>query len=191
VGQPLPRESLGTLRIYLFEADDCTLLDRGYIKGLDTPFVMRTQDQSCGQTKPPSDASTGLIVRGDYSSRAGIMAVLNEFSRYVVAWEHDQTLERAFVLSAMDLVPLRGQPATCNRDQESHFTRLLYLERLRASDLQFSIDSKGRVLDNIFMHHLRRMVKSIRTTQPDKRLQNAGKFYVTTQNYLIGSERIQ
>ena len=88
-----------------------------------------------------------------------LVAVLDWFSRYVVAWKLDQTLEMPFVLSAIDQALVRATPAICNSDQGSHFTSEQYLERLRAKDIQISMDGKGRALDNIFMERLWRTVK--------------------------------
>ena len=88
-----------------------------------------------------------------------LVAVLDWFSRYVLAWELDQTLEMPFVLSALDRALSRAVPAICNSDQGSHFTSRLYLERLLAKDVRISMDGKGRALDNIFTERLWRTVK--------------------------------
>lgn len=85
-------------------------------------------------------------------------AVLDWFSRYVLAWELDQTLEMPFVLSAVDRALSRGTPSICNSDQGSHFTSSQYLERLQARAIRISMDGKGRALDNIFTERLWRTV---------------------------------
>lgn len=88
-----------------------------------------------------------------------LVAVLDWFSRYVLAWELDQTLEMPFVLAAVDRAFLQSTPCICNSDQGSHFTSLPYLERLQAKAVQISMDGKGRALDNIFTERLWRTVK--------------------------------
>ncbi len=88
-----------------------------------------------------------------------LVAILDWFSRYVVAWELDQTLEIAFVLAAVDRALARIQPEIWNSDQGSHFTSPLYLDRLLANSVQVSMDGKGRALDNIFTERLWRTVK--------------------------------
>ncbi len=88
-----------------------------------------------------------------------LVAVLDWFSRYVLAWELDQTLEMPFVLSALDRALSQAVPVICNSDQGSHFTSRLYLERLLAKDVRISMDGKGRALDNIFTERLWRTVK--------------------------------
>ena len=90
------------------------------------------------------------------------MAVLDWFSRYVLAWELDHTLEMPFVLSAIDRALLQAVPSICNSDQGSHFTSEQYLERLRAKDIQISMDGKSRALDNIFTERLWRTVPPIK-----------------------------
>ena len=94
--------------------------------------------------------------------RAGwmyLVAILDWFARYVVAWELDQTLEIGFVLVAVDRALAQGVPVIWNSDQGSHFTSPQYIERLRAREVQISMDGKGRALDNIFTERLWRTVK--------------------------------
>jgi len=94
--------------------------------------------------------------------RAGwmyLVAILDWFSRYVVEWELDQTLEIGFVLAAVDRALAQGVPVIWNSDQGSHFTSPQYIERLQARDVQISMDGKGRALDNIFTERLWRTVK--------------------------------
>jgi putative transposase len=51
-----------------------------------------------------------------------LVAILDWFSRYVVSWELDQTLELPFVLAAVDRALAQAKPVICNSDQGSHFT---------------------------------------------------------------------
>jgi putative transposase len=94
--------------------------------------------------------------------RAGwlyLVAVLDWYSRYVVSWELDQTLEMPFVLDAVDRALAQATPTIWNSDQGSHFTSPQYLERLQQAQVQISMDGKGRALDNIFTERLWRTVK--------------------------------
>lgn len=88
-----------------------------------------------------------------------LVAILDWFSRYVIAWELDQTLEIPFVLEAVDRALARAQPKIWNSDQGSHFTSPQYIERLLARGIEISMDGKGRALDNIFTERLWRTVK--------------------------------
>jgi putative transposase len=88
-----------------------------------------------------------------------LVAVLDWYSRYVVSWELDQTLEMPFVLAAVDRALEGATPKIWNSDQGSHFTSPHYTERLLAKGVRISMDGKGRALDNIFTERLWRSVK--------------------------------
>lgn len=88
-----------------------------------------------------------------------LFAVLDWYSRYVVSWELDLTLEIGFVLSAMRSALQRATPTIINSDQGSHFTSPHYTDLLTAAKVQISMDGKGRALDNIFTERLWRTVK--------------------------------
>ena len=88
-----------------------------------------------------------------------LVAILDWFSRYVISWELDQTLELPFVLATVDRALAQAKPVICNSDQGSHFTSPQYLDRLRAVEAQISMDGRGRALDNIFTERLWRSVK--------------------------------
>jgi len=88
-----------------------------------------------------------------------LVAILDWFSRYVVSWELDQSLEQAFVMSAFERALAQATPTICNSDQGSHFTSPHYIDLLQAHGIQISMDGKGRALDNIFTERLWRTVK--------------------------------
>jgi putative transposase len=88
-----------------------------------------------------------------------LVAILDWFSRYVVSWELDQTLEMPFVLSAVERALAQAQPEIWNSDQGSHFTSPQYIDRLAAAQVQISMDGRGRALDNVFVERLWRSVK--------------------------------
>lgn len=88
-----------------------------------------------------------------------LVAILDWYSRFVVAWELDQTLELDFVLAAVDRALAQATPLIWNSDQGSHFTSPRYLDRLLAREVRVSMDGKGRALDNVFTERLWRSVK--------------------------------
>lgn len=88
-----------------------------------------------------------------------LVAILDWFSRYVVSWELDQTLEIAFVLKAVERALGQATPQIWNSDQGSQFTSSQYIERLLAAQVQISMDGRGRAMDNIFTERLWRSVK--------------------------------
>ena len=88
-----------------------------------------------------------------------LFAVLDWFSRFVVSWTLDLTLEMGFVLEAMRSALAIATPAICNSDQGSHFTSPQYLALFQDRSVQLSMDGKGRALDNIFTERLWRTIK--------------------------------
>lgn len=88
-----------------------------------------------------------------------LVAILDWYSRYVVSWELDQTMQLAFVLEAMQRALGHARPQICNSDQGSQFTSSQYTDMLLAHEVRISMDSKGRALDNIFTERLWRTVK--------------------------------
>jgi putative transposase len=88
-----------------------------------------------------------------------LFAVLDWYSRFVVSWALDLTLEIGFVLDAMRSALSVATPTICNSDQGSHFTSPQYTDLLLGAQVQISMDGKGRALDNIFTERLWRTVK--------------------------------
>ncbi len=88
-----------------------------------------------------------------------LVAVLDWFSRYVLSWELDDSLELAFVLSAVAKAFAQAKPDILNSDQGSQFTSPAYLELLRSADVRVSMDGKGRASDNVFTERLWRSLK--------------------------------
>ena len=88
-----------------------------------------------------------------------LVATIDWFSRYVVSWELDHSLEIPFVLDCVDRALSFATPTIWNSDQGSHFTSPSYLERLKSKNVQISMDGKGRALDNVFTERLWRSLK--------------------------------
>lgn len=93
------------------------------------------------------------------AGRMYLVAVLGWFSRYVVSWELDDSLQLPFVLAAVRRALARTQPEIWNSDQGSHFTSPQYRELLLAAGVRISMDGKGRALDNVFVERLWRSVR--------------------------------
>jgi putative transposase len=88
-----------------------------------------------------------------------LVAVLDWYSRYVLSWELDITLEMPFVLEAVQRALTQAVPLIWNSDQGSHFTSPQYGDLLRTANVQISMDGKGRAIDTIFTERLWRSVK--------------------------------
>src|SRR5204863_8175912 len=88
-----------------------------------------------------------------------LVAILDWFSRYVVSWGLDATLEVPFVLDAVGQALGTATPHIWNTDQGSQFTSPQLTSQIEAAGVQISMDGKGRALDNIFTERLWRSVK--------------------------------
>jgi putative transposase len=88
-----------------------------------------------------------------------LVAVLDWFSRYVLAWEVSITLDADFCLVALERALQYGCPAIFNTDQGAQFTSNAFTNRLTAAGIAISMDGRGRALDNIFVERLWRTVK--------------------------------
>jgi putative transposase len=88
-----------------------------------------------------------------------LVAVIDWFSRYVLAWQLSNTLEGSFCLEALELALSQGKPEIFNTDQGSQFTAAVFTGRLEAANIAVSMDGRGRALDNIFVERLWRTVK--------------------------------
>ena len=87
------------------------------------------------------------------------VAILDWYSRYVLAWEVSNTLDTGFCLAALERALARGCPTIFNTDQGSQFTSDAFTGRLQAAGIQISMDGRGRALDNVFVERLWRAVK--------------------------------
>jgi putative transposase len=88
-----------------------------------------------------------------------LVAIIDWFSRYVLAWEVSVTMDVAFCLSALDWALRTARPEVFNSDQGSQFTSLDFTRKVEEAGSQMSMDSRGRYLDNIFVERLWRSVK--------------------------------
>lgn len=88
-----------------------------------------------------------------------LVAIIDWFSRYVVSWELDDTLEMQFVIAAVKRALSIGKPSIWNSDQGSHFTSPIYTDILNDAGIKISMDGKGRAIDNIFTERLWRTIK--------------------------------
>lgn len=90
---------------------------------------------------------------------AYLMAIIDWFSRYVIAWELSSTMESDFCAGALEKALATGRPAIHNSDQGSQFTAKEYIGILQKAEVAISMDGRGRCMDNIFTERLWRTVK--------------------------------
>ena len=89
-----------------------------------------------------------------------LAAVVDWFSRRVLAWRLSITMEVDFCLEAVEEALARhGQPEIFNTDQGSQFTSAAFTGLLAQNGIQISMDGRGSWRDNVFVERLWRSVK--------------------------------
>lgn len=88
-----------------------------------------------------------------------LVAVIDWYSRCVLAWRLSNTLDSDFCVEALREALEKGRPEIFNTDQGSQFTSEAFTGLLLQRGIQISMDGKGRAIDNIFVERLWRTVK--------------------------------
>jgi putative transposase len=88
-----------------------------------------------------------------------LAAVIDWFSRYVIAWRLSNTLDGSFCLELLDEALGQSRPEVFNTDQGVQFTAAAFTSRLEKAGVAVSMDGKGRCLDNVWVERLWRTVK--------------------------------
>ena len=89
-----------------------------------------------------------------------LVAVMDWFSRRVLAWRLSITMETDFCVGALrEAMERHGRPEIFNTDQGVQFTSAAFLDQLSGQGVRISMDGKGRFLDNIFIERLWRSLK--------------------------------
>jgi len=89
-----------------------------------------------------------------------LVAIMDWYSRKVLAWRVSTTMESGFCVSALQEALMNfGQPDIFNTDQGSQFTSEAFTSELLERGIKVSMDGKGRYLDNIFVERLWRSLK--------------------------------
>ncbi len=88
-----------------------------------------------------------------------LVAVMDWWSRYVLAWELSITLGTAFCIQALEKALVASKPGIFNMDQGAQFTATDFIDCLEDHNIRISMDGRGRVYDNIFVKMLWRTVK--------------------------------
>lgn len=89
-----------------------------------------------------------------------LVAILDWYSRYVLAWKLSRTLTSDFCVEALGKALDIAVPEIHNSDQGSQFTSFEYISKLKeCPEIKISMDGRGRCFDNIFTERLWRTVK--------------------------------
>jgi len=80
-----------------------------------------------------------------------LVAVMDWYSRKVLAWEVSNTMDDSFCVSALESAIRRyGAPGIFNTDQGSQFTGKAFIKVLQDNDIKISMDRKcSNKLDTI------------------------------------------
>lgn len=91
---------------------------------------------------------------------AYLVAVIDWYSRKVLAWRLSNTLENGFCVESLEqALQIYGTPEIFNTDQGCQFTSAVFTGVLKAHGIAISMDGRGRALDNIFVERLRLSLK--------------------------------
>jgi putative transposase len=89
-----------------------------------------------------------------------LVAIMDWFSRKVLAWRLSNTMEADFCVAALEEAIARyGRPEIFNTDQGSQFTGFAFTTTLRDAGIRISMDGRGRWMDNVFIERLWRSLK--------------------------------
>jgi putative transposase len=85
-----------------------------------------------------------------------LVAVMDWWSRHVLAWELSNTMEADFCVRAWEKALANGNqaPRICNTDQGAQFTSEEFLEAVESAGVRVSMDGRGRWMDNRFIERL-------------------------------------
>ena len=88
-----------------------------------------------------------------------LVAVMDWATRHVLAWRLSNTMDASFCVEALDHALGWRAPEILNTDQGAQFTSEAFADRVLAAGAAFSMDGRGRFLDNIFIERLWRSLK--------------------------------
>lgn len=89
-----------------------------------------------------------------------LVAIVDWFSRKVLAWRVSISMEVSFCIEALEEALARyGKPEIFNTDQGSQFTSLAFTSVLSREEIAISMDGRGAWRDNVVVERLWRSVK--------------------------------
>ena len=116
-----------------------------------------------------------------------LTAVIDWYSRCIVGWEVDDTLDTRMMLNALNKAFKIAKPQILNSDQGCQFTSQQYIDFVKENGIRQSMDGKSRWADNIMIERWFRSFKyeEAYLTQYNniKEARAAIKRYVHTYNF--------
>lgn len=81
-----------------------------------------------------------------------LVAIIDWYSRKVLAWRISNTMDVHFCLEALDeAIRVYGTPIVFNTDQGSQFTSRAFTDKLIENNILISMDGKKRAIDNVII----------------------------------------
>lgn len=116
-----------------------------------------------------------------------LTAIIDWYSRYIVAWDLDDTLDTRSVMNAVNKALKVAKPEIINSDQGPQFTSDEYRIFLKEQGIRQSMDGKSRWADNIMIERWFRTLKydEVYLTQYKniKEAREAIRAYIKTYNF--------
>ena len=88
-----------------------------------------------------------------------LTAVIDWYSRCIVGWEVDDTLDTRMVINALKKAFAVSKPQILNSDQGCQFTSQQYVDFVKENGIRQSMDGKSRWADNIMIERWFRSFK--------------------------------
>lgn len=88
-----------------------------------------------------------------------LTAVIDWYSRCIVGWEVDDTLDTRMVITALKKAFKTAKPKILNSDQGCQFTSQRYMDFVKENGVRQSMDGKSRWADNIMIERWFRSFK--------------------------------
>jgi len=157
-GTPVGRQHVATLRRRMgIEAIYCKKRTTIPGKGHQIyPYLLRDVAIDRPNQVSASDLTYVPLAQGF----AYLVAIVDLFSRKVLAWQVSNAMTSEFCVEALEEALARyGAPEIFNTDQGSQFTDQDFTAPLLAKGVRVSMDGKGRWVDKVFVERLWRSVQ--------------------------------
>jgi putative transposase len=87
-------------------------------------------------------------------------AIIDVYSRKILNWSVSNSMDKEWCIELLeDTIARYGAPVIYNSDQGSQYTSTDYIDVLKNHEIEISMDSKGRALDNIYIERFWKSIK--------------------------------
>ena len=125
-----------------------------------TPQIYPCLLRSLAVTRPSQVRASDITYVPMARGFVHLVAIVDWFSRKVLAWRLSITLSADFCVEALEEALARhGKPEIFNTDQGSQFTSTDFIKVLKNAEIAISMDGKGAWRDNVFVERLWRTIK--------------------------------